>query len=85
MRMKRKQLLSTGNVIVSLILLYCNWEWSLFFVVPLDLTMCFVELCNIVPTSCDIESVGPQVMARATIILAIIGSNNPEALSPEYV
>ncbi|KAM3583827.1 hypothetical protein VKS41_003798 [Umbelopsis sp. WA50703] len=35
------------------------------------------------PTSCDIESVGPQVMARATIILAIIGSNNPEALSPE--
>jgi hypothetical protein len=47
--------------------------------------MCFVELCNIVPTSCDIESVGPQVMARATIILAIIGSNNPEALSPEYV
>ncbi|KAG2186975.1 hypothetical protein INT44_003203 [Umbelopsis vinacea] len=35
------------------------------------------------PTSSDIESVGQQVMARATIILAIIGSNNPEALAPE--
>jgi len=35
------------------------------------------------PTSSDIESVGPQVMARASIILAIIGSNDPDALSAE--
>lgn len=43
----------------------------------------YIDPSTSVPTSSDIESVGQQVMARATIILAIIGSNNPEALAPE--